>query len=99
MRYNDLIKHTLIDLLSVMTAEGATSLSLDTIEKTLDAQNMHVDEQELRQLIDGIPIVNTIKDDVVFFNKDAEVDAPDPEKQDKTVAKLAKKNVDKEMSK
>ena len=99
MRYNDLIKHTLIDLLSVMTAEGATSLSLDTIEKTLDAQNMHVDEQELRELLDGIPVVNTIKDDVVFFNNDGDVDAPDPEKQDKTVAKLAKKKVDKEMSK
>ena len=82
-----------------MTAEGSTSLSLDTLEKTLDAQNMHVDEQELRDLLDGIPVVNTIKDDVVFFNNDGDVDAPDPEKQDKTVAKLAKKKVDKEMSK
>ncbi len=99
MRYNDLIRHTLIDLLSVMTAEGATSLSLNTIEQTLDAQNMHVDEQELRELLDSIPVVNTVKDDVVFFNNDGDVDAPDPEKQDKTVAKLAKKKVDKEMSK
>jgi uncharacterized protein YecE (DUF72 family) len=82
-----------------MTAEGSTSLSLDTLEKTLDAQNMHVDEQELRDLLDSIPVVNTIKDDVVFFNNDGDVDAPDPEKQDKTVAKLAKKKVDKEMSK
>ena len=82
-----------------MTAEGSTSLSLDTLEKTLDAQGMHVDEQELRELLDGIPVVNTIKDDVVFFNNDGDVDAPDPEKQDKTVAKLAKKKVDKEMSK
>ena len=82
-----------------MTAEGSTSLSLDTLEKTLDAQNMHVDEQELRDLLDSIPVVNTIKDDVVFFNKNGDVDAPDPEKQDKTVAKLAKKKVDKEMSK
>ncbi len=82
-----------------MTAEGSTSLSLDTLEKTLDAQNMHIDEQELRELLDGIPVVNTIKDDVVFFNNDGDVDAPDPEKQDKTVAKLAKKKVDKEMSK
>jgi hypothetical protein len=99
MRYNDLIRHTLIDMLSVMTAEEATSISLDTLEKTLDAQNMHVDEQELRDLLDSIPIVNTIKDNVVFFNIDGDVDAPDPEKQDKTVAKLAKKKVDKEMSK
>ena len=99
MRYNDLIRHTLIDLLSVMTAEGATSLSLNTIEQTLDAQNMHVDEQELRELLDSIPVVTTVKDDVVFFNNDGDVDAPDPEKQDKTVAKLAKKKVDKEMSK
>ena len=82
-----------------MTAEGSTSLSLDTLEKTLDAQNMHIDGQELRELLDGIPVVNTIKDDVVFFNNDGDVDAPDPEKQDKTVAKLAKKKVDKEMSK
>lgn len=99
MRYNDLIRHTLIDLLSVMTAEGATSLSLNTIEQTLDAQGMHIDEQELRELLDSIPVVNTVKDDVVFFNNDGDVDAPDPEKQDKTVAKLAKKKVDKEMSK
>ena len=99
MRYNDLIRHTLIDMLSVMTAEEATSISLDTLEKTLDAQNMHVDEQELRELLDSIPIVNTIKDNVVFFNIDGDVDTPDPEKQDKTVAKLAKKKVDKEMSK
>ena len=94
-----MIRHTLIDLLSVMTAEGATSLSLNTIEQTLDAQGMHIDEQELRELLDSIPVVNTVKDDVVFFNNDGDVDAPDPEKQDKTVAKLAKKKVDKEMSK
>ena len=99
MRYNELIRHTLIDMLSVMTAEEATSISLDTLEKTLDAQNMHVDEQELRELLDSIPVVNTVKDDVVFFNKEGEIDAPDPEQQDKTVAKLAKKKVDKEMSK
>lgn len=99
MRYNDLIRHTLIDMLSVMTAENATSISLETLEKTLDAQNLHVDEQELRELLDTIPIVNTVKDNVVFFNHDGDVDAPDPEKQDKTVAKLAKKKVDKEMSK
>ena len=74
-------------------------MSLNTIEQTLDAQNMHVDEQELRELLDSIPVVNTVKDDVVFFNNDGDVDAPDPEKQDKTVAKLAKKKVDKEMSK
>jgi len=99
MRYNDLVRHTLIDMLSVMTAEESTSISLETLEQTLDAQNMHVDEQELRELLDGIPIVNTIKDNVVFFNHNGDVDAPDPEKQDKTVAKLAKKKVDKEMSK
>jgi hypothetical protein len=99
MRYNELIRHTLIDMLSVMTAEGATSLSLNTIEQTLDAQGMHIDEQELRELLDSIPVVNTVKDDVVFFNKEGEIDAPDPEQQDKTVAKLAKKKVDKEMSK
>jgi len=99
MRYNDLIRHTLIDMLSVLTAEEATSVSLETLEKTLDAQNMHVDEQELRELLDTIPIVNTVKDNVVFFNNDGDVDAPDPEEQDKTVAKLAKKKVDKEMSK
>ena len=95
MRYNDIIRHTLIDMLSVMTAENATSISLETLEKTLDAQNLHVDEQELRELLDTIPIVNTVKDNVVFFNHDGDVDAPDPEKQDKTVAKLAKKKVDK----
>jgi len=99
MRYNDLVRHTLVDMLSVMTAEESTSISLETLEQTLDAQNMHVDEQELRELLDGIPIVNTIKDNVVFFNHNGDVDAPDPEKQDKTVAKLAKKKVDKEMSK
>jgi hypothetical protein len=82
-----------------MTAEGATSLSLDTIEQTLDAQGMHIDGQELRDLLDSIPVVNTVKDDVVFFNKEGEIDAPDPEQQDKTVEKLAKKKVDKEMSK
>jgi len=81
-----------------MTAEGATSLSLETLEKTLDAQNMHVDGQELKQLLDSIPIVNTVKDDVVFFNKDS-VDAPHKKTQDNTVSKLAKKKVDKEMSK
>lgn len=61
MRYNELIRHTLIDMLSVMTAEGATSLSLNTIEQTLDAQGMHIDEQELRELLDSIPVVNTVK--------------------------------------
>ena len=51
MRYNDLIRHTLIDMLSVLTAEEATSISLETLEQTLDAQNMHVDEQEQATMI------------------------------------------------
>lgn len=99
MRYNDIIKHTLIDMLSIMTAEGATSISLDTLEQTLDTQGMHVDNEELRQLLDTIPIVNTVKDNVVFFNKEGDVDAPDPDKQQDKVSSLAKKQIDKEMSK
>lgn len=99
MRYNDIIRHTLIDMLSIMTAEGATSISLDTLEQTLDAQGMHIDNQELAELLDTIPIVNTVKDNVVFFNKDGDIDAPDPDKQAKKVSDLAKKQVDKEMSK
>jgi len=97
MRYNDIVKHTLIDLLSIMTAEGATSLSLDTIQQTLSANNMSIDNQELTELLDSIPVVNTVKDNVVFFNKNNAPGEQSPEKQEKTVSKLARKQIDKEM--
>ena len=47
MRYNDLIGYTIIDMLAVMTAEGTTSISLETIQQTLASNNMDVDTQTL----------------------------------------------------
>jgi hypothetical protein len=99
MRYNDLIGYTIIDMLAVMTAEGTTSISLETIQQTLASNNMDVDTQTLTQLLDNIPIVNTIKDNVVFFNKNDVPGKDNPEKDDNKVSALAKKQIDKEMSK
>jgi hypothetical protein len=99
MRYNDLIGYTIIDMLAVMTAEGTTSISLETIQQTLASNNMDVDTQTLTQLLDNIPIVNTIKDNVVFFNKNDVPGEDNPEKDDNKVSALAKKQIDKEMSK
>ena len=99
MRFSDLVKSSVIDILSTLTAEGVYSVSIETLLKTLQSQGLSVDNQSLFALIDTLPIVNTIKDNVVHFNK---ADAPndsDPEKDEKTVSKLASKKINKELSK
>lgn len=99
MRFSDLVKSSVIDILSTLTAEGVNSVSIETLVHTLNNQGLSVDNQSLFALLDTVPIVNTIKDNVVHFNK---ADAPndgDPEKDEKVVSKLAGKKINKELNK
>lgn len=109
MRYSDLImenttvQDAALDLLTVMAGEGVSSVSLDVISKELASQSIDVDNTALFDVLDNLAIVKNIKDNVVFFNTDSDAsrgdEEPDPEKQDKTIDKLARKQTKKAMDK
>ena len=100
----DHVRDAAIDILSVMAGEGIDSANLNMIQKTLGNQGINVDEHALFDILDNLAIVRNIKDGVVFFNTDSEAsqglsDKPDPEKQDKTIDKMARKQTKKELNK
>lgn len=99
MRYSDLVRHSVIDILSTLTAEGVYSVSFETLMKTLNNQDLDVDRATLFTLVDTLPIVNTVKDDVVHFNKAESPNDENPEKDANKVDKLARKQVNKELNK
>ena len=109
MRYSDLIventtvQDATLDLLTVMAGEGVSSIPLDTISQELQNQDIDVDSTALFDVLNNLAIVKNIKENVVFFNTDSDAsrgDAePDPEKQDKTIDKLARKQTKKAMDK
>lgn len=92
-----------IDLLTIMAGEGLDSTSLETLITELSTQGIDIDRNSLFDLLNNLAIVRNIKDDVVFFNTDSDQshnsDLPDPEKQQKHVSSMAKKQVDKELKK
>lgn len=108
MRYLDLIaensdlQDAVLDLLTVMAGEGINSIPIQVLVNELAKQGIDVDENSLFDVADNLAIVRNIKDDVVFFNTDSDASAgdpeqPDPEKQDKQIDKLARKQVKKEL--
>jgi hypothetical protein len=111
MRISDIINESVddvydsvLDLITVMAGEGLQSMAIDTIIMELANGGIDVDEASLFDLLSSIDIVDNIKDDVVYFNTDSEAfgnystQAPDPEKQNKTVDRMARKQVDKEIN-
>lgn len=109
MRISDIIveetpvRDTVIDLLTVLNGEGVDSVAIDALQQEISNQGIDVDHNSLFDLLDTLPIVHNIKDDVVYFSSDSEksrynnTQANDIEKQEKKVANLAKKQVKKEL--
>lgn len=108
MRYADLFEISqvdakVIDLLSILSSEGVESIPLDSLVKELVAMGIDADGESLFDEIQNLPIVNNIKDGIVYFNTASlgasNMNKVDPEKNKKKVKAMAKKQVDKELDK
>jgi|TARA_B110000977_G_scaffold165757_1_gene213207 hypothetical protein len=92
------IKSIIIDIISVAAAEGMSSLSLDTLAKSLAEMGNEIDHSLLFDILDSIPIVDNIKDDVIFFGRDGKSSSePSREQQDNRIDKMARKQVKKDI--
>ena len=92
------IKSIVIDIISVAAAEGMSSLSLDTLAKSLAEMGNEIDHSLLFDILDSIPIVDNIKDDVIFFGRDGKSSSePSREQQDNRIDKMARKQVKKDI--
>ena len=108
MRYTDLfeisqVDSKIIDLLSILSSEGVESIPLEAIVVELVASGVDVDEQSLFDEMQDLPIVNNIKDGIVYFNTTSmaasNLNKVDPEKSKKKVSAMAKKQVKKGLDK
>ena len=108
MRYTDLfeisqVDSKIIDLLSILSSEGVESIPLEAIVVELVAMGTDVDEQSLSDEMQDLPIVNNIKDGIVYFNTvsmgASSLNKVDPEASKKKVKAMAKKQVDKGLDK
>lgn len=100
MRYSDLIRNKVIDLITMLDAEGINTVSIDVLSRELNKMGHDADRGTLTKLLDDLPIVDNIKDDVIyFFQGEDDAKKPDPEKQDNKIDKLARKQVKKELNK
>ena len=109
MRYADLvlietidIRDQVLDLLTVMAGEGVESISVELLVKELESQELDVDKNALFDLLGTLAIVRNVKNNVVYFNADSDQShyqelKVDPEKQNKTIDKLARKKIKKEI--
>ena len=108
MRFTDLfeisqVDSKIIDLLSILSSEGVESIQLEAIVVELVASGVDVDEQSLFDEMQDLPIVNNIKDGIVYFNTTSmgasNLNKVDPEKSKKKVKAMAMKQVDKGLDK
>jgi hypothetical protein len=98
MRYADLIKAQIIDMLAILTGEGLDTVSIEALQKELSSQNIDVDSATLIDIVTNLPIVNNIENNVVHFNRVQDPDSEvSPEQQDKKIDTLARKQVNKEI--
>ena len=104
MRFSEIVEDTsdiksiIIDIISVASAEDMTSLSIDTLHKSLAEMGNEVDHSILFDLLDSIPIVDNIKDDVIFFGRDdSSSSEPTRDQQDNRIDKMARKQVKKDI--
>mgnify|MGYP003677503104 FL=1 len=92
------IKSIIIDIISVAAAEGMSSLSIDTLAKSLAEMGNEIDHSILFDILDSIPIVDNIKDDVILFGRDGKSSSePSRDQQDKRIDKMARKQVKKDI--
>jgi hypothetical protein len=108
MRFNDLFEYSevdsaLIDLLTVLSAEGIDTISMKAVISELESQGHDVDEPSLFDEIQKLPMIHNIKDGVIRFHtssKNANIQhIEDPEKDEKVIDKMARKQVKKELKK
>lgn len=108
MRFNDLFEYSevdsaLIDLLTVLSAEGIDTISMKAVISELESQGYDVDEPSLFDEIQKLPMIHNIKDGVIRFHtssKNANIQhIEDPEKDEKVIDKMARKQVKKELKK
>ena len=72
MRFNDLfeyseVENAVVDLLTVLSAEGIDTISMDALVAELESQGHDVDEPSLFDEIQKLDMVHNIKDGVVRF--------------------------------
>lgn len=98
MRYADLIKAQIIDMLAILTGEGLDTVSVEALQKELASQNIDVDSATLIDIVTNLPIVDNVENNVVHFNRVQDPDSEvSPEQQDKKIDNLARKQVNKEI--
>jgi len=104
MRFSEIVEDTsdiksvIIDIISVASAEGMSSLSIETIQKSLSNMGNDIDHSVLFDVLDSIPVVDNIKDDVIFFGRDDNsASEPSKDQQDNHVDKMARKQVKKDI--
>ena len=108
MRFNDLFEYSeidnaVVDLLTVLSAEGIDTISMEALVAELESQGLDVDEPSLFDELQNLDMVHNIKDGVVYFNTSSmgasNMNKVDPEQADKKIKSMAKKQVDKELKK
>lgn len=106
MRFRDILaednlaRDAVVDIIAMIAGEGADSISFEVVQQELSAQGIDVDRAALFDLATTLPVVNNIKDDVIYFNTDSDQSqygGEDPEKDDKVVDKMARQQVSKEI--
>jgi len=102
MRYSDLIKDQVLDLVTMLDAEGLNTVSLDALIDELQKSGHDTDSSTLISLLDSLDIVDKVSNGIVHFHggeNDGNNDEPDPEQQDNKIDKMARKQVKKELGK
>ncbi len=109
MRITDIIREvqevdqTIIDHLTALDAEGLNSIGIDSLTSSLQKNGVAVDRDMVFDVVQNLAIVDNIKDDIVYFNSNSEESGydnqVDPEKQDKTIDRMARKQTKKELNK
>lgn len=98
MRYADLIKSQIIDMLAILTGEGLDTVSIEALQKELASQNIDIDSATLVNIVSELAIVDNVENNVVHFNRVQDPDSEvSPEQQDKKIDSLARKQVKKEI--
>lgn len=100
MRYVDLIKSQVIDLLAALDAKGISTVPVQTLIRELNARGNDFDESSIVDILDDLAIVKNVEDNIVYFNSDphnSDYEPDQAEKQDKKIDSLARKKVGKEL--
>jgi len=105
MRFSEIIREDssdvtslVLDIVTSANAEGMTSLSVDTLAKSLSAMGQEVDHALLFDLLDAMPVIDNIKDDIIYFGSDGHTDSePTRASQENHIDKMARKQIKKDL--